>query len=701
MSSTARALGGFNLSQMLRQPALILAIGLMIIIVMMILPVPAIVLDIGLTASFAIAILIFTVSIFIKNPLDFSSFPSILLMSLLLRLSLNISSTKLIIGQGHTGTDAAGEVIEGFALFIMGGNLFLGLVIFTVLLIVNFVVITKGAGRMAEVGARFALDAMPGKQLAIDADVAAGAITHAEARRLRELQQEEASFLGSLDGVSKFVKGDAVAGLLITILNLVAGIGIGLGVHGISLGEALSNYSILTVGDGLVSQIPAVIISIAAAFLLSKGQGKDAVDKALVRQMFGSSTALGTVALLLAVFAVMPGLPFLVFSLCAALFAYLAWTAYQREQAAPSQADAAAAGEKPAAAPRKATLGDALDLDEIHVELDRTLSSILSGNQESFDKRIEKLRKFVVQRYGFVMPPVRVTDADLGSGRYRISIQGAVVATASLEFGRMLALVKSNDHRDVQGTRTTEPVYGADARWVSIADAESLSMRGVTTIEPVEVLTTHLLESVQNGFDRLMSRRALREALRIFADLSDPARGEANKRLLDEFIPDKVSHETLQWVMRGLLAEKISVRNIPIILEAIVEHQGRHTTAEDLVEAVRRSIAFQFIEAYRGSDGTLPLVQLSPKWEQIFAEKLEPAGDGRSALTADEFKRLADEVQEALNKAALTGNYAAVAVAGRRRRFVRDVLKSRGIKNPVIAFEEIVPGSRPAMLAIA
>jgi flagellar biosynthesis protein FlhA len=684
---------------LLRQPTVLLTLGLMIIIVMMILPVPPILLDIGLTVSFAFAILIFTITLFIEKPLDFSAFPSVLLMALLLRLSLNISSTKLIIGEGHTGTDAAGGVIEGFAMFIMGGNLFLGIIIFCVLIIVNFLVITKGAGRMAEVGARFALDAMPGKQLAIDADVAAGAISHEEARRLRELQQEEAAFLGSLDGVSKFVKGDAVAGLLITLLNIVAGIGIGMGVHGISLGDALANYSILTVGDGLVSQIPAVIISVAAAFLLSKGQGQGSVDAAFFGQMLARPIALGTVAALMAVFALLPGMPFVPFIIGAGGLAYAAWMAQKAER---SRAEKAAEQPEITEAKKPSTLGDVLDLDEIHVELDRTLSSLLSGSADTFDRRIDKLRKFVVQRYGFVMPPVRVTDASLGAGRYKISIQGAVVGADRLQFGKLLALVKRSEYADIPGETTTEPVYGAEARWVSPADADVLAERGVTVIEPVEVLATHLLESVQNGFERLMSRRALREALDAFTDLSDLDRAAANKRLLDDFLPEKVTHETLQWVMRGLLAEKISVRNIPLILEAIAEHQGRCPTLDELVEAVRRQLAFQFVDNYRAPDGTLPLVQLSPNWDKLLSERLDGAGgEAPGTLSADEYKRLGDEVQEALNKAAIGGAYAAVAVAGRRRRLLRDVLKSRGIKNPVIAFEEIVPGSRPSMLAVA
>ncbi len=311
-------------------PTILLALALMAVIVMMILPMPAWVLDVGLAASFALAILIFTLTLFIERPLDFSSFPTILLASLMLRLSLNVSSTKLIIGQGHTGTNAAGDVIEGFAQFVMSGSIFLGLVVFGVLLIVNFMVITKGAARMAEVGARFALDGMPGKQLAIDSDMSAGAIDHQQAKERREREQQETTFFGSLDGASKFVKGDAIAGLLITLLNLVMGLVMGVIVHGMPVTSAFETYAILTVGDGLVSQIPAVIISIASALLLARGGTQGATDNAIFSQLGRHPAALGTVAVLMALFALVPGLPFLPFILGAGVLGYAAYSGIRK-----------------------------------------------------------------------------------------------------------------------------------------------------------------------------------------------------------------------------------------------------------------------------------------------------------------------------------------------------------------------------------
>ena len=342
------------------KPTVLLALALMAVIIMMILPMPAWVLDVGLALSFALAILMFTITLFIERPLDFSSFPTILLASLMLRLSLNVSSTKLIIGEGHTGTAAAGHVIEGFAMFIMSGSVLIGLVVFGVLLIVNFIVITKGAGRMAEVGARFALDGMPGRQLAIDSDMNAGAIDHAEAKVRREREQAETTFFGALDGASKFVKGDAVAGLLITLLNLVVGLLIGVTVHGLPFGNALETYAILTVGDGLVSQIPAVIISIASALLLSRGGAKGSADRDLFRQLGEHPAALATVAILMALFAFVPGLPVVPF-LSGAIVLGAAGLYVNRK--ARREAEAAGAERPGVALPRQKSMGDILDLD--------------------------------------------------------------------------------------------------------------------------------------------------------------------------------------------------------------------------------------------------------------------------------------------------------------------------------------------------
>lgn len=689
-----------NLSA-LRQPTVYLAVALMAIIVMMVLPMPAWVLDLGLAVSFGLAILIFTTTLFIERPLDFSSFPTLLLSSLMLRLSLNVSSTKLIIGQGHTGTNAAGDVIAGFADFVMGGDIFLGLVVFGVLLIVNFMVITKGAGRMAEVGARFALDGMPGKQLAIDSDMAAGAISHEQARERRKTEQEETTFFGSLDGVSKFVKGDAIAGLLITLLNILMGLAMGVIVHGMAFGEAFRTYSILTVGDGLVNQIPAVIISVGSALLLSKGGVLGSADIALTRQLGAYPMALATVAGLLGLFAFMPGMPFTPFLLGAVALAGAAWLA-AREKTRAALAPTVAATAEIDKAPEK-KLGDLLDLDEIHVQFAPDLVPTVLDPATGLDARIANIRNHVAASWGVVIPDIRLTDdPSLPEGTYAIRIQGVEAARNVLRRGKVLALLSATRPLPVLGEDVREPVYGAPARWIDEASREQASLTGMAVVGPVEVVATHLLETIKDNFGRLMSRRVLRRLLDEFVTTSDPVRSEANRRILDEFLPDRVPIELLQSVLRLLLEEQVSVRNLPLILEATAE--GRSLgTPEAVVEHVRRRLGFQLVAELREPDGMLPLVQLGPEWEPIFREH-ETAGDGgiaEVALPPAEFNRLARSVAEKVADAAQQGRRAVIATSTRRRRFVRTVLHARGLTNPVLSFEEIGTDAKPAMLGVA
>ncbi len=683
----------------LYQPTVMLAMALMAVIAMMILPMPPWVLDLGLAASFALAILIFTITLFIQRPLDFSSFPTILLASLMLRLSLNVSSTKLIIGNGQTGTKAAGHVIEGFAMFIMGGSVFLGLVVFGVLLIVNFIVITKGAGRMAEVGARFALDGMPGKQLAIDADMAAGAISHAEARERRRIEQEETTFFGSLDGASKFVKGDAVAGLLITLLNLVVGLAMGVLVHGMPIGDAFKTYSILTVGDGLVTQIPAVIISIASAMLLSKGGLVGSTDKALVKQLGGYPTALVTCAVLMGLFGLVPGLPFIPFMIGAGCLGTAAWVS--RDQARKAAAPEAAAA--PAAPPKK-SLGDLLDIDEIHMEFSPNLVPVVMDEATGLDARIANMRSHIATEYGLILPEIRLTDnPGLPPGGYTIRIQGVETARSEIETDKVLVLLPDEDAPAPEGRSVAEPVYGAPARWIPRAMQEEAALMGLSVVTPTEVVATHLLEVVKQNFGKLFTRRSLRKLLDEFVSLTDAKRGEANRRMLDEFVPEKFQIDTLQSVLRLLLEERVSIRNLPLIFEAIAEANGPHASPEVLCEHVRHRIGFQLVAGLQEADGVLPLIQLAPSWEEMFqAYQLgEGAGVVDVALPPAEFNRLATSVAERIAHAGAQGRYPAVVTSTKRRRFLHTVLNAKGIRNPVLSFEEIGTTARPAVLGLA
>ncbi|MDP1577291.1 MAG: flagellar biosynthesis protein FlhA, partial [Cypionkella sp.] len=621
------------------QPTIWLALALMAVIMMMVLPMPAWVLDLGLALSFALAILMLTVTLFIERPLDFSAFPTILLASLMLRLSLNISSTKLIIGQGHTGTDAAGHVIQGFAEFIMGGNLLLGLVIFCVLLIVNFVVITKGAGRMAEVGARFALDGMPGKQLAIDADMAAGAIDHAEAKRRREMELAETTFFGSLDGASKFVKGDAVAGLLITGLNIVMGLVMGTVMHGMPIGQAFETYAILTVGDGLVSQIPAVIISVAAAFLLSRGGAKGAADVSFFAQLGRYPGALGTVAELMALFALVPGMPFLPFMNGAALMGWGAWAMFRKAQRA------AILPVPEIVAPKRKSIGDVLDFDEIHIEFAPNLVGMVLDPATGLDVRISNMRTHVASAFGLILPEIRLTDeASLAPGSYRIRLQGVERVHDRLMPDRVLVLLADGVIAP-PGQDVREPVYGAPARWIRPDNQEEAALAGLTVVSAAEVLATHLLEVIRGNLARLLSLRGLRRLLDEFAMLSDTARSEANRRLLDELVPDKVPVDLLLTVLRLLLEERVSIRNLPLILEAIAESRSLGLP-EAICEHVRQRLGFQLVAELKREDGTIPLIQLAPDWEKTFTSYQIEGDRGQRdvALPPDQFSRLANAI---------------------------------------------------------
>lgn len=686
-------------SNIVFQPTVILALALMAIIVMMVLPMPAWVLDLGLAASFGLAILIFTVTLFLDRPLDFSSFPTILLASLMLRLSLNVSSTKLIIGEGHTGTSAAGEVIEGFAMFIMGGSIVLGLVVFCVLLIVNFIVITKGAARMAEVGARFALDGMPGKQLAIDSDMSAGAIDHQEAKQRRELEQQETTFFGSLDGASKFVKGDAIAGLLITALNLIVGLVIGITIHDMPLSRAFETYAILTVGDGLVTQIPAVIISIATALLLARGGLKGATDTTLSAQLGRYPAALFTVGVLMAFFALVPGLPFLPFLFGSVSLMACAWYANKTlTEASETPVDAEI--EKPVLA--EPSMGDVLDLDDIHVEFAPDLVSMALDPATGLDTRISNMRKHIASNFGVVLPEVRLTDNPaLERGMYSVRIQGVVHAEDRLKPDSVLALLPPDGESSLVGERVKEPVYEAPAIWIDRDQQEEAAIDGCTVVNAAEVLATHLLEVIKQNLSRLLTMRSLRRILDEFTNLSDEAKGEANRRLLSELVPDKVSMELLLQVLRLLLDEQVSIRNLAVILEAISEGRSHFATPEALCEHVRQRLGFQIIATLRRPDGTLPLLQLAPEWEECFQKyQLEPDLGSDVALPPEQFNMLAERVNEKLIKSNEAGVFPAIVTSLQRRRFIRTILNAKGISAPVLSFEEIARDARPSVVGL-
>jgi len=534
---------------------------------------------------------------------------------------------------------------------------------------------------------------MPGRQLAIDADLSAGAITHDEAKRRREVELAETNFFGSLDGASKFVKGDAIAGLLITALNLVIGLAVGIFAHGMAAGAAFQTYSILTVGDGLVSQIPAVIISVGAALLLSRGGAKGAADVSFFQQLGRFPAALGTVAGLMALFAIVPGMPFLPFMAAAVGLALAAWRVARKPTIPAEEA------QKPREEPLRRQIGDVLDFDEIHIEFAPDLVAMALDPATGLDGRIANMRNHIAAAFGLILPEIRLTDeASLPSGRYRIRIQGVERVSDRLRPDRVLVLlsegISAPDGEDVK-----EPVYGAPARWIRADQQEDAVLAGLTVVSPAEVLATHLLEVLKTNLSRLLSLRGLRRLLDEFTTLSDRARSEANRRLLDDLVPDKVPMDLLHSVLRMLLEEQVSIRNLPLILEAAAEARAS-ASAEAVCEHVRQRLGFQIVSGLKRPDGTIPLIQLAPEWERTFtAHQMDGDRANRDvALPPDVFARLANGIADRVNRALESGAHPALVTSAARRRFLRTVMQAKGIQTPVLSYEEIGLEVRPALL---
>lgn len=687
-------------------PTVATAVFLMILIMMMILPTPSWLLDIGLAVSFASSIAIFMIVLFSERPLDFSSFPTMLLASLMLRLSLNISSTKLIIGQGNTGTGAAGDVIEAFADFIVGGNLLLGVVVFIVIMIVNFMVITKGAGRMAEVGARFALDAMPGKQLAIDADLAAGAITHEEAKAKRKLEQEETTFFGSLDGASKFVKGDAVAGLLITAINFFFGIAMGAIYYDMPMAEAMRTYSLLTIGDGLVTQIPAVVTSIGAALLMAKGGAHGTSDSAMFRQLMAHPAAIYTVAGVMAFLALVPGLPFLPFIFGSFAIAFAGFIAQEniKEKAQEEENEKQELEDLKEMKATEKNLGDCLEVDDIWIEFAPNLITMATDKQEGIAVRIEALRKAIASDIGYILPEVRLTDnMHLPDGEYVIKIQGVPVAQSTMRPGWLLVIKQEGIQIPCKHDDTTEPVYQAPAAWVRDIDKEKVAALGLPVAGMNDVIATHLTETVKANMRELVTRSSIASMIDAFTKVSDPSRAERNKKIIDEFIPDLVSKDLLHQVIRLLLEERVSVRNLPVILEAIAEAKTMTNDPEKITERVRRKLSLQISTSLLDHEQTIPLVQIGNEWEEIFRQYEIRDAHGvvqDVALPPAEITNLVVAINDKLQEAGRQGRYASITCPGERRRLIKAILDAKQMRQSVIAYEEIHPKVKPALLGV-
>jgi flagellar biosynthesis protein FlhA len=536
------------------------ALGIVFVLTVLFLPLPAWMIDLGLAFSIALSVLILMVALWIQKPLDFSAFPTVLLLATLLRLSLNIATTRLILSNGAEGYEAAGHVIAGFASFVMSGDFVIGTIVFVILITVNFLVITKGATRIAEVGARFTLDAIPGKQMAIDADLNAGLIDDKEATRRRRELEEESAFFGSMDGASKFVRGDAIAGLIITAVNVFGGIIIGVTRHDMTPAAAADVFTKLSVGDGLVTQIPALIVSLAAGLLVSKGGTRGSAEKAIFGQLGNYPRALLLAALVMLLLALAPGLPMLPFALLGGILAFVAYIVPRRKEEAKAIEEARAREAADLAADEvRQSVKASLKTAEMELCLGKQISSAFVRSHNELTQRVAKMRRHFARQYGFIVPDIKLTD-DLGipPKSYQIKIHGTVVAGEELRIGEVLVVTGEGPRPDVPGDETREPAFGMKAVWVLEAFASNVRREGFAPVDNMSVLLTHLREVIRNNLSQLLSYKDMRTLL----DRLEPE----YKRLIEEMIPSQLSYSGLQAVLKLLLAERISIRNLHLML---------------------------------------------------------------------------------------------------------------------------------------
>ena len=613
-----------EIGAILKRGDLALAIGVMLILVVLILPLPPMLLDLALAISIIFSVLILMTALFIQAPLEFSAFPTVLLISTMLRLALNLASTRLILSHGHEGTAAAGHVIEAFGNFVMGGNFVIGVIVFTILVIVNFVVITKGSGRIAEVAARFHLDAMPGKQMAIDADLSAGLINEDEARRRRREIEDESGFFGAMDGASKFVRGDAIAGLLVVFINIIGGMIIGIAQQGMPFAEAARTYTLLTVGDGLVTQVPALIVSMAAGLLVSKAGVAGAADKALMTQFSGYPKALGMSAAVMIVMAALPGIPSIPFLLLGGGAGALAWYVDKRKKQAAVDVTKAAEAAAPAA-PVEEPISTALKIDDLKIELGYALLPLVNSpdGTDRLTEQIKALRRSLAIEMGFVMPSVRILDnVQLDANSYIIKIKEVDAGNGRIWPGQYMVMDPTGAQVTLPGVHTAEPTFGLPATWIDAALKEDAAIKGYTVVDAATVMSTHLTELIKANVSELISYA---EVNKLIKELPKE-QGE----LVKDIVPSQITVSGIQRVLQLLLAERVSIRDLPTILEGIADAIAFTRNPATLVEHVRARLSRQLCAQYTTAAGHLPIIALTARWEQNFAESIIGQGDDRT-----------------------------------------------------------------------
>jgi flagellar biosynthesis protein FlhA len=681
---------GTRLRELVTTGELGLPMGLVLILVVLILPMPPWLLDLMLALSLTLAVLILMTVVFIRRALEFNTFPMVLLISTMMRLALNLASTRLILANGHEGPSAAGQVIRAFGGFIMGGNFVIGVIVFSILVLVNFMVITKGATRIAEVTARFTLDAMPGKQMAIDADLSSGLIDETQARQRREDMQKEADFFGAMDGASKFVRGDAVAGLIITAINVIGGMIIGMAQSGLSFDEAANTYTMLTVGDGLVSQIPALIISIAAGVMVSKGGLTTSAESALVDQFTAYPKALGMSSFLAGALAILPGTPMLPFLLLAGLSGTAAWWLQHRNaevtRVKALQDEEMAAQDMPVS---EEPISTALKIDLVRLELGYGLLALINSAQnQRLTDQIKALRRALATDMGFIMPPVRIQDnMQLAANTYKVYIKEVEAGTGDLRPNMLLVMDPRGEDITLPGEKTQEPTFGLPAVWVDLSNREEAMFRGYTVVDPPTVITTHITEVVKDNMAELMS---FSETQKLLDDLD-----KEQQKLIADMIPAQISTSGVQRVLQSLLGERVSIRDLATILEGISEACGATRNIMFITEHVRTRLARQLSDANVGDDGVVPLVTLSPQWESAFAGSLIGQGEERQlSMPPSQLQEFIVATRQTFERFAMQGESPVLLTSPMIRPYVRSIVERFRPMTVVMSQNEIHPKAK-------
>jgi flagellar biosynthesis protein FlhA len=694
ITAAGKTAGGFRLPSLgalgalAKRGDLALAVGVMTILVVLILPLPPFLLDLFLAVSIILSVLILMTALFIHAPLEFSAFPTVLLIATMLRLALNLASTRLILSRGHEGGAAAGHVIEAFGNFVMSGNFVIGIIVFTILVIVNFVVITKGSGRIAEVAARFNLDAMPGKQMAIDADLSAGLIDEKVARARRKNLEDESAFFGAMDGASKFVRGDAVAGLLVVFINIIGGMIIGIGQQGLAFAEAARTYTSLTVGDGLVTQVPALIVSTAAGLLVSKAGIGGGVDKALLKQLSGYPKALGMSAAVMAVMALLPGIPMLPFLFLAGGAGTLAYVMDKRHGV--ENATEAKKVDDAKGPPAEEPIASALKIDDLKIELGYALLPLVNApdGSDRLTEQIKALRRSLAGEMGFVMPAVRILDnVQLDANSYVIKVKEVEAGRGRVWPGQSMVMDPTGAQVTLPGLHTTEPTFGLPATWIDDALREEAGIKGYTVVDSATVVATHLTEVLKANMAELLSYGEVQKLLKELPK----EQGE----LLKDIVPAQITGSGIQRVLQILLTERISVRDLSTILEGIADGISATRNPVMLAEHVRARLARQICAQHTSPAGYLPLIALSAKWEQAFAESIVGQGEERSlAMQPSRLSEFITLIRERFEEAAREGEAPVLVTSPGIRPFVRSIVERFRAQTAVLSQSEIHPRAR-------